>query len=116
MVAADGGMFAFGDAEFFGSLGDQHLGTTVNAVATSPTGKGYWLVGGDGSVHAFGSAHSYGSANAGGVALTRIVPTSDGLGYRMAAADGRVFLFGSAGSGVTAPLGVDSPVVALASA
>jgi hypothetical protein len=116
MVAADGGMFAFGDAGFYGSLGDQRLGTTVNGLATSPTGNGYWLVGADGSVHAFGSARDYGSANAGGVALTRVVPTSDGLGYRMAAADGRVFLFGSAGSGVTAPLGVDSPVVALAAA
>jgi hypothetical protein len=35
-VASDGGIFAFGDARFFGSMGGSHLNQSV--VAMAPTG------------------------------------------------------------------------------
>jgi hypothetical protein len=114
MVASDGGIFAFGDARFHGSTGGRSLAAPVNGIAATPAGTGYWLVGSDGAVFAFGDAQDFGSADAGGVPLSRIATTSDGRGYRMAAADGRVFSFGSAGSGVTAPMSLTSPVVAMA--
>ena len=62
MVGRDGGVFAFGDAGFVGSL--PGLGVHVNEHrgdrATS-TGKGYWMVGRDGGVFAFGDAGFVGS-------------------------------------------------------
>ena len=48
LVAADGGVFAFGDAVFEGSLGGRTLSAPITAIALSPTGDGYWLVGSDG--------------------------------------------------------------------
>src|ERR1035441_6593061 len=44
LVAADGGVFSFGDAGFYGSLGGTRLRQPVVGMAASPTGKGYWLV------------------------------------------------------------------------
>ena len=54
MVAADGGIFSFGDAAFYGSLGGAALPAPV--VATTPTGGGYWLVRSDNGVASFGDA------------------------------------------------------------
>ncbi|MDA8280979.1 MAG: hypothetical protein M0Z63_11280, partial [Actinomycetota bacterium] len=50
LVASDGGMFAFGDAVFAGSAGAMHLNRPVVAAASTPDGKGYWLVASDGGV------------------------------------------------------------------
>ena len=58
MVAADGGVFAFGDATFAGSC--PGIGTCPgSAVAVLPdaTGTGYWLVTSVGAVYAFGTAY-----------------------------------------------------------
>jgi hypothetical protein len=35
-AAQDGGVFAFGDAPFLGSMGDEHLNRPVNGIAASP--------------------------------------------------------------------------------
>src|SRR5690349_11122632 len=51
-VAADGGVFAFGDAKFYGSMGGQHLNSPVVGMATTPNGGGYWLVAADGGIFA----------------------------------------------------------------
>ncbi|HEX3946078.1 MAG TPA: protease pro-enzyme activation domain-containing protein, partial [Acidimicrobiales bacterium] len=40
--AADGGIFAFGDARFYGSMGGQHLNAGVVGLAATPDGNGYW--------------------------------------------------------------------------
>jgi hypothetical protein len=100
LVGADGGVFTFGDAMFFGSL--PGLGVTPNqsivAAAITPSGGGYWLVAADGGVFAFGDAPSLGGL--GGTHLNAPVTdfdsTPDGAGYWMAAADGGVFTFGTA--------------------
>ena len=44
MGAADGGVFNFGDAGFFGSMGGQQLQYPVTAIAATPDGGGYWLL------------------------------------------------------------------------
>ena len=61
MVGADGGVFAFGDAGFFGSLGGQSLGSPIAGLAATPTGNGYWLVAQDGYVFTEGDAVYQGS-------------------------------------------------------
>ena len=56
VVATDGGIFAFGDAAFFGSTGSMTLNKPVVGMAPTPDGAGYWLVGSDGGIFAFGDA------------------------------------------------------------
>src|SRR3982751_6517035 len=41
MVASDGGIFAFGDARFYGSTGAIKLNQPITGMAASPTGAGY---------------------------------------------------------------------------
>ena len=55
-MASDGGVFNFGDAAFYGSMGGQHLNPPVVGIATTPDGQGYWLVASDGGVFSFGDA------------------------------------------------------------
>ncbi|MFP5363085.1 MAG: hypothetical protein ACLGI5_10190 [Thermoleophilia bacterium] len=62
MTAADGGVFAFGDAVFVGSMAGQALNAPVVGIASTPSGRGYWLTAGDGGVFAFGDAVFAGSA------------------------------------------------------
>ena len=44
MVGSDGGIFSFGDAVFYGSMGGQRLNKPVTSMAPDPDGSGYWLV------------------------------------------------------------------------
>jgi hypothetical protein len=60
-VAADGGIFSFGDAAFYGSTGSIALNQPVVGMAATPGGHGYWLVAGDGGIFSFGDAAFYGS-------------------------------------------------------
>jgi hypothetical protein len=63
-VAADGGIFSFGDAQFFGSTGAVTLNQPIVGMAASPTGQGYWFVASDGGVFTFGDAVFHGSTGA----------------------------------------------------
>ena len=60
-VASDGGIFAFGDAGFYGSMSGQPLNAPVVGVAGTPDGKGYWEVASDGGIFGLGDGHYYGS-------------------------------------------------------
>jgi len=60
-VASDGGIFSFGDAAFYGSMGGQHLTAPVVGMATTPDGRGYWEVASDGGIFSFGDAGFAGS-------------------------------------------------------
>lgn len=118
MVAADGGVFGFGDAPFLGSMGGAVLNEPVVDMAATPSGGGYWLVGRDGGVFAFGDALYWGST--GGMELNRpiaaIAATPSGQGYWLTGDDGGVFAFGDAqfwGSAGAFPL--NRPIVAIAS-
>ncbi|MEM8905964.1 MAG: M23 family metallopeptidase, partial [Actinomycetota bacterium] len=114
LVAADGGVFAFGDAGFFGSTGSLVLNSPIVGMAATSSGGGYWLVAADGGVFAFGDAGFFGST--GSLVLNSpivgMAATSSGDGYWMAAADGGVFAFGDAGFlGSAAEVDLDRPVV-----
>lgn len=56
IVAADGGVFGFGGAPFFGSLGGVALSHPIVTAVVTPTGLGYHLMGRDGGVFSFGDA------------------------------------------------------------
>ena len=43
LVGADGGVFAFGDATFHGSLANTNLARPIAAAIPTPDGGGYWL-------------------------------------------------------------------------
>ncbi len=62
LVASDGGVFAFGNARFYGSLGAVRLTQPIVGMATPlPGAGGYWLVASDGGIFAFGDAGFSGS-------------------------------------------------------
>ena len=71
LVAADGGIFAYGDAAFYGSTGGTHLNQPVVGMAVTPDGGGYWLAAADGGIFAYGDAAFYGST--GGIHLNKPV-------------------------------------------
>ena len=58
-IASDGGLFAFGDAPFFGSMGGQPLNKPIVGIA--PLSTGYYEVASDGGIFAFGNAPFIGS-------------------------------------------------------
>ena len=62
LVASDGGVFSYGDTNFYGSAGGTHLNRPVVGIAATPDGGGYWLVASDGGVFNYGDAGFYGSA------------------------------------------------------
>ena len=92
LVGADGGVYAFGDARYFGSV--PGLGITTDdvvALVATPDGAGYWLVGADGGVYAFGDARYFGSLPALHSSVDDIVGATaspDGRGYLLTGADG----------------------------
>ena len=62
LVAADGGIFGFGNAPFHGSTGAMHLVQPIVGMARVPSGDtGYWLVANDGGIFSFGTAQFEGS-------------------------------------------------------
>jgi hypothetical protein len=97
-VASDGGLFSFGDAAFYGSMGGKQLVRPVVGMAATPNGGGYWEVASDGGLFAFGDAGFYGSM--GGKPLVApivaMAATPDGYGYWEVASDGGLFAFGDA--------------------
>ena len=102
LVGRDGGVFAFGGAQFLGSLPHRHIVPVAPIVGIASTldGNGYWLVGSDGGVFAFGDAVFYGSLPQLHIvpsgAIVGIIHTADGNGYWLVGSDGGVFAFGDA--------------------
>jgi hypothetical protein len=119
LVAADGGVFTFGEGlAFHGSMGGKTLVAPIIGGAAAPDGEGYWLIAADGGVFAFGSAAFHGSM--GGKRLNAPVvamaATPDGGGYWLVAADGGIFAFGNAGFfGSMGGKKLNAPVVGMAS-
>ncbi|MHB1446246.1 MAG: S53 family peptidase [Acidimicrobiales bacterium] len=116
-VAADGGVFDFGSAGFYGSGAGANLGAPVVGMAATPDGGGYWLVTSAGRVAAFGDAAYDGSLNglAGQGSIVGMAATPDGGGYWLVSSAGAVYPFGDAvfhGSAAALPLA--APVVGMA--
>ena len=97
MVASDGGVFAFGDAQFAGSCpGIGGCSGTAVAVAPDASGEGYWLVTTTGQVYTFGDAPYFGAPGPQSSPVTSMVRTPDGNGYWLLDAEGQVFGYGDA--------------------
>jgi SpoIID/LytB domain protein len=117
VVAADGGIFAFGGAQFFGSMGARRLNQPVLGMAATPSGGGYWLVAADGGIFSFGDAVFRGSTGA--IRLNQPVvamaSSPSGNGYWLVAKDGGIFAFGDAVfRGSTGAMRLNQPVVGMA--
>lgn len=116
LAAADGSVYAFGDARYAGSMAGQALNAPIVAMAVDPATGGYWLLGADGGVFSF-NAPFFGSTgnlrlNAPAVGMEA---TPQGNGYRFVASDGGVFDFGAASfSGSLGATALSSPVAGMA--
>jgi hypothetical protein len=116
-VASDGGIFSFGNAQFWGSTGAIALNRPIVGMAPTPDHGGYWLVASDGGVFSFGDAAYYGSTGALRLnsPVVGMAATPDGHGYWLVASDGGIFGFGDAafhGSMGGRPL--NKPIVGMA--
>jgi len=110
LVATDGGVFAYGDASYVGSLpadgvgpvgasSGHHLSAPIVGIVPTPDGKGYLMVAKDGGVFAFGDAHFEGScANIGGcnAPAVAVVPDATGAGYWLLLSNCDMVPFGDA--------------------
>src|SRR5207248_629025 len=123
LVAADGGIFAYGDAPFYGSTGGMTLKSAIVGIAPAKAGRGYWLMAGDGGIFAFGQAPFAGSLPGTGLCKwpqgRRLVASATGGGYWIVGDDGSAWAFGDAQSfgGLTSVNVVpNAPIVGLAPA
>jgi len=117
MTARDGGVFAFGNAGYYGSMGGRNLNAPIVDIAATTDGGGYWEVASDGGIFAFGDAGFYGSM--GGrhlnAPIVGMAATPDGGGYWEVASDGGIFAFGDAGYyGSMGGRHLNAPVVGIA--
>ncbi len=115
-VASDGGIFSFGDAQFYGSTGAMTLNKPIVGMASTPDGKGYWLVASDGGIFSFGDAQFYGST--GNIALNAPIvgmaadPSTGG--YWLVASDGGIFSFNAPFRGSAGNITLNAPIVGMA--
>ena len=117
-VASDGGIFSYGDAKFYGSMGARHLNKPIVGMAATPDGKGYWFVASDGGIFSFGDAKFYGSMGAKHLnkPIVGMAATPDGKGYWFIASDGGIFSFGDAKFyGSMGAKHLNKPIVGMAS-
>jgi hypothetical protein len=113
----DGGIFTFGDAEFYGSTGALKLNKPIVGMESTPSGKGYYLVASDGGMFTFGDAEFLGSTgdkvlNAPIVGMER---SRSGKGYQLVATDGGIFNFGNSKFfGSTGDKKLNQPILGMA--
>ena len=117
LCGSDGGIFAFGDAKFYGSTGNIHLAKPIVGMAATRSGNGYWFCAADGGIFAYGDARFYGSTASMRLAqpIVAMAATPTGRGYWLCASDGGIFAFGDAKFyGSTGNIHLAKPIVALA--
>ncbi len=103
-MASDGGVFAYGDASFYGSMGGTPLNKPVVGIASTPNGNGYDEVASDGGIFSFPTGPSgppfLGST--GSIALNKPVvgmAFTPAAQYYLVASDGGIFSFPEGPSG-----------------
>lgn len=108
--ASDGGVFAFGDSRYYGSVPGlglhpagsgqpNSLDAPIVGMVPSADGGGYFMVASDGGVFAFGDARFAGSCpGIGGCsgAAVAVMPDASGNGYWLVTQTGHVYAFGDA--------------------
>jgi hypothetical protein len=95
IASADGGVFNYGSAGFYGSLPGLNIHVSnIVGIAGTANGQGYWLVGSDGAVYAFGNAPYYGRPT--GNTIVGVAATASGQGYWLAATNGAIYAYGNA--------------------
>jgi uncharacterized delta-60 repeat protein len=99
MVGADGTVYRFGDAGWYGHAA---VGKAEAVdIEPSPSGDGYWVVDSAGKVHAFGDAASFGNVDSSwlraGERITSLSARPQGLGYLVFTSKGRVVAIGPDG-------------------
>jgi hypothetical protein len=114
LVAQDGGVFAFGDARFWGSC-PQIGGCSGSVVAVVPDQgeAGYWVVTSSGHVYAFGDATNLGSSVSTPALITGAVASASGHGYLLVNAIGDVYGFGDAHPLGAPPIGRPAAIVGI---
>ncbi len=117
VAGPDGGIFSFGEAQFYGSTGNIKLNRPIVGMTGTPSGAGYWMVATDGGIFSYGDAAFSGSTGA--ITLNQPVvgmaPTPSGQGYWLVASDGGIFSYGDAAfSGSTGDIKLNKPVVGMA--
>jgi len=108
----DNTVYAFGTASFHGSTAKAHLNAPIVGMASTPDGKGYWLVANDGGIFTF-NAPFFGSLGARhlNAPIVGMAATPTGKGYWLIAGDGGVFTFGDAKFyGSTGGMHLNSPI------
>jgi hypothetical protein len=115
-VGADGGIYAFGAATFFGSTGGLTLNKPVVGMAVTPDGGGYWFVASDGGIFSYGDAPFYGSMGGQPInaPIVGMAETPDGGGYWLVGSDGGIYSFGDAQFyGSTGAITLNKPIVGM---
>ena len=115
LLGKDGGVFSFGTAQYYGSIGYLGGAKQIVSMAADPDGTGYWFVSSDGGIFAY-KAPFWGST--GGIKLTKpivgMAATPSGKGYWLVASDGGIFSFGDAGFyGSTGAIKLNKPIVGM---
>ncbi|HET9060176.1 MAG TPA: G1 family glutamic endopeptidase [Acidimicrobiales bacterium] len=99
MMTTTGGVFSFGDAQWYGSLTAMGgVSVPMSAMAPTPDGRGYWLVSLTGGVYSFGDARFAGSCTPSICAFLAVgmVASSSGRGYWLLLQNCEMVPFGDA--------------------
>ncbi len=111
-------VIGFGNAPIYAPSQPVVPNSVIVAMAATPDGKGYWLVGATGQVFDYGDAPDLGSLSdpSQKAPIIAMAATPDGKGYWLVGSDGSVYPFGDAQSyGSTANLNLNGPIVGIAS-
>lgn len=132
LASADGGVFSFGSAGFFGSAapsgpispdpaiaalpsGTLGSGPTIAAMAATPSGKGYWLLSTSGRIYNFGDAPGFTAPSGPNRYYVGLASSRSGKGLLLASSDGQVTALGDAHGFPTPAINrATDPVVAMA--
>ncbi len=107
---------AAGAATYVGSAARLDLNHPIVDMASTPTGRGYWLAASDGGIFSYGDAKYHGGT--GGIRLNKpivgIASTPSGNGYWLVASDGGIFTYGDAHFyGSTGGMRLNKPIVGM---
>jgi hypothetical protein len=118
MAGGDGGVFALGGANFYGSLGGQAIASPIAAIAAPPSENGYWLAARNGAISHYGAVASLPAIQLPpGARIVGMASTNDGQGAWLSDQFGDVYALGDAQyvgglGGVT----ISQPIVGIAAA